>query len=74
MKELVKFSSQLDRKVLMAIRKIADEQGRKLQDIIDESLRDYMEKVRTGKPRPHVLEAFGKSMLTYDSLYDKLAK
>lgn len=74
MKHLVKFSSQIDEKVLTLMKEIADNQGRKLQDVFDEALKDYIEKVQTGKVRPKVLETFTKSLLTYDSLYDKLSK
>jgi len=52
MKHLIKFSSRVDEKVLTLMKEIADNHGRKLQDVFDEALRDYIEKVQTGKVRP----------------------
>lgn len=74
MENTVKFSSQADAEVLAAVKKIASEEGRQFQAVLDEALRDLVEKKRTGKPRPHVMEAFDQSLKTYDRLYEKLAK
>lgn len=74
MKNLIKFSSQIDETVLIPIKEITEQQGRKLQDVFDEALKDYIEKTRRGKARSHVTKAFGSSLLTYDSLYKKIAK
>lgn len=74
MKRLIKFSSQIDEKVFDIIKHMADDQGRKLHDIFNEALMDYIEKARTGKMRSHVMEAFQKSLLVHDELYRKLAE
>lgn len=74
MKDLIKFSSQVNKNVFKVIKKLTDEQGRKLQDVIDEALRDYIEKTKKGKPRQHVMDEFRKSLKEYDSLYKELAK
>lgn len=74
MKDLIKFSSQINKKVFEVIKKSADEEGRKLQDVIDEALRDYIEKTKKGKPRQYVMDEFRKSLQEYDSLYKELAK
>jgi hypothetical protein len=47
---------------------------KQLQSMIDEVLRDLMDKRKRGKPRPGVLMAFGESLAEYDVLYRKLAK
>lgn len=74
MSQLVKFSSQADAETLETIKQIARQEGRQLQLVLDEAMRDYIEKKRTGKPRPHVLEAFDESLRSFDPLYDALAK
>lgn len=74
MKHLVPVSSQVDEEILDLTKEIAEQQGRKLQDILDEALRDYIDKTKTGTLSPRILEAFNKSLLTHDSLYEKLAQ
>lgn len=55
-------------------KEIPDEKDNDLSDMIDRSLIDSIKKAQTENPRPEVLEAFAKSLLTYDYLYDKLSK
>lgn len=69
-----KFSSQADSKLLSDIKQIADNEGRQLQSVLDEALRDFVEKKKTGKSRRHVLEAMDESLKVYDKLYEKLAQ
>ena len=71
---LAKFATQADPKVLDEVRAIAAKEGKQLQSVIDEALRDFVDKRRRGKPRPEVLTAFGESLAEYDALYRKLAK
>ncbi len=63
-----------DPEVLDEVRAIAAKEGKQLQSVIDEALRDFVDKRRRGKPRPEVLTAFGESLAEYDVLYQKLAK
>jgi hypothetical protein len=72
-KHKVKFSSQADPDVFGAIKKIAEGEGKNLQALLDEAMRDLIEKRRAGKPRRHVLEAFGESLADFDQLYRELA-
>lgn len=74
MSQLTKFSSQADSEILNTMKKIAKQEGRQLQILLDEAMRDYIEKKRSGKPRRHVLEAFDDSLKNFDPLYDLLAK
>jgi L-threonylcarbamoyladenylate synthase len=53
---------------------IAAKEGKQLQGVIDEALRDFVDKRKRGKPRPEILTAFGESLAEYDTLYRKLAK
>ena len=69
-----KFATQADAKVLAQIREIASKEGKQLQAVVDEALRDYVEKKKNGTPRPQVLTAFGESLAEYDALYKELAK
>jgi predicted transcriptional regulator len=69
-----KFSSQAAPEVLAALRRIAESEGRQFQAVLDEALRDYIERKETGRPRRHVMEAFAHSIGEFDSLYRELAK
>lgn len=69
-----KFSSQADGKLLADIKQIAEAEGRQLQSVLDEAMRDFVEKKRTGKSRLHVMEAMDDSLKVYDKLYEKLAQ
>jgi hypothetical protein len=69
-----KFATQADPAVLSAIRKIAADEGRQLQAVLDDAMRDYIEKKRTAKPRAHVLSALQESISEFDTLYHKLSQ
>lgn len=69
-----KFSSQAAPEVLAALRKIAESQGRQFQAVLDEALRDYIDRQQTERPRRHVMAAFASSLDEFDSLYRELAK
>ncbi|HUL95268.1 MAG TPA: hypothetical protein VLT89_04615 [Usitatibacter sp.] len=71
---LAKFATQADPEVLDEVRAIAAKEGKQLQSVIDEALRDFVDKRRRGRPRPEALTAFGESLAEYDELYRKLAK
>lgn len=70
----VKFASQADAAVLAELRAVAEREGRQLQAVLDEALRDYLEKKRSGRARPKVLEALRDSMAEHGPLYRELAK
>jgi hypothetical protein len=69
-----KFSSQAAPEVLEALRRIADAQGRQFQAVLDEALRDYIDRQQSSRPRRHVLASFASSLEEFDSLYRELAK
>ena len=71
---LVKFSSQAAPEVIDALKQISEAEGRQLQSIIDEALRDYIDRRQTSRPRQHVLAALGSSIAEFDQLYRDLAK
>ena len=74
MKALRKYSSQADPEVLKALQSIADQEGRQLQAVIGDAMREYLARKQQQAPRRNVLEAFQKSLKERDELYRKLAK
>lgn len=69
-----KFATQVDSAILEDIRQIASESGRQIQSLMDEALRDLVEKHRRTQARAHVLAAYRGSHDRFASLYKKLAK
>jgi len=69
-----KFSSQAAPDVLAALRRIAESQGRQFQAVLDEALRDYIDRHQKEQPRRHVMAAFASSLDEFDNLYRELAK
>lgn len=69
-----KFSSQAAPEVLAALRQIAESQGRQFQSVLDDALRDYIDRQQRDRPRRHVMAAFAASLDEFDSLYRELAK
>ena len=53
---------------------MAHEEGRQIQSILDEALREYIENKRNVKPRTHVMAALFSSMTEHDALYEALSK
>lgn len=70
----VKFATQADPEVLAALRKIAGQEGRQLQALVDEALRGYIEQKQGKSPRPRIMQSLHDSMAQYDSLYRALAR
>ena len=69
-----KFSSQAAPEVLAALRHLAESQGRQFQSVLDEAMRDYLDRQQTERPRRHVMASFASSLNEFDSLYRELAK
>ena len=69
-----KFSSQASPEVLAALRQIAESQGRQFQAVLDEAMRDYIDRQQKERPRRHVTATFASSREEFDSLYRELAK
>ena len=69
-----KFSSQAAPEVLAALRQIAESQGRQFQAVLDEAMRDYIDRQQKASPRRHVMAAFASSVEEFDDLYRELAK
>jgi predicted transcriptional regulator len=69
-----KFSSQAAPDVLLALRQIAENQGRQFQAVLDDALRDYIDRQQKERPRRHAMAAFASSLDEFDHLYRELAK
>lgn len=69
-----KFATQVDPQLLAQTKAIAESEGRQLQSVVEEALRDLVEKKQNSKPRPHVMAAFQASVEKFDSLYERLSK
>ena len=69
-----KFSSQASPDVLAALRQLAASQGRQFQAVLDDAMRDYLERQQRQQPRQHVMAAFASSLDEFDALYKDLAK
>jgi hypothetical protein len=69
-----KFATQVNSKILLAVRALADEEGRQLQALVDEAFVDLIEKHKNAKPRSHVMGAYLASHEKYGPLYKKLAR
>ena len=74
MSTLRKFSSQAEPEILDELQAIAVREGRQLQAILGEAMRDYLAHKRQQAPRRNVLEAFQESLKERDELYRSLAK
>ena len=70
----VKFATQADPVVLATLKRLAADEGSQIQALVDEALREYIERNTSNTPRRHVLDSFRNSMATYNSLYRELAK
>ena len=69
-----KFSSQASPDVLAALRELAASQGRQFQAVLDDAMRDYLERQTKSRPRQHVMATFASSLEEFDNLYRDLAK
>lgn len=69
-----KFSSQAAPEVLAALRQLAELQGRQFHALLDEAMREYLDRHQKERPRRHVMESFAASLDEFDTLYKELAK
>ncbi|MGD9539843.1 hypothetical protein [Methylocystis sp.] len=69
-----KFATQVDKDLLAEIRRIAKDEGRQLQSVVEDALRAHVEERNRAKPRRHVIDAYRSSLPRFGVLYEKLAK
>jgi hypothetical protein len=72
----VKFATQVDAELLESVRQLAKSEGRQIQAVVEDVLRQYLEAKQAHTPagREHVMEAHLKSTERYSGLYKKLAQ
>ena len=68
------FASQAAPEVLAGMREAAAAEGRQLQAVIEDAMREYLERRATDRPRPQVVQALAESIAEFDSLYARLAR
>jgi hypothetical protein len=64
---------QISLEGLPTLRRIAKAEGRQFQTVLDEALRDYIERKEKGLLRRHVMDSFTQSLGAFDDLYRELA-
>jgi hypothetical protein len=69
-----KFATQVNSKILSAVRRLAGKEGRQLQALVDEAFADLIEKRKKATPRAHVIGTYLASHEKYGPLYKKLAE
>ena len=68
-----KLTTRLDARLLRSLRRIAREEERPLQSLVEEALTDLIDKRIRLKPRASVMAAYRLSIDRFESLYRKLA-
>ena len=71
MAALRNFSGQAEPEVLDALQEIAEQEGRQLDAVLADAIREY---VNLRRERVNTVEAFTRSLDEYDELYRQLAK
>ena len=70
-----KFATQVDVNLLQAVRELAETDGRQIQAVVEDALREHLESKKSGLARrQRVLDAYIKSTERYAGLYKKLAE
>lgn len=69
-----KFSSQADPRLLDELRAIAQEEGRLFQAVLEQAVREYVERKRSATPRAQVMAHFQASVEKNRRLGELLAR
>ena len=69
-----KFSSQADPRLLGELRAIAQEEGRQFQAVLEQAVREYVERKRSATPRAQVMMHFQASVEKNRRLGELLAR
>ena len=69
-----KLVTQVSAAILSAVRRLAQDEDRQIQTLVDEALADLIEKHQQTKPRARVMRAYLASHKKYGPLYKKLAE
>lgn len=69
-----KFATQVPTETLSAMRRLAREEGRQIQTLVEEAFNDLIEKRGKEQPREHVIAAYRATHRKFGPLYKKLAE
>ena len=71
-----KFATQVDSALLESVRNLAKAEGRQIQAVVEDALRQHLEakKNASGRGREHVMAAYLESTERFSGLYEKLAQ
>ena len=69
-----KFATQMDTALLAEVRALARDEGRQLQSVIEEAVRDLLDARRGSDVRRRVTDAYHHSLERFDGLYARLAE
>ena len=69
-----KFATQMDTALLAEVRALARDEGRQLQAVIEEAVRDLLIARKGGDVRKRVADAYRHSVERFAPLYERLAK
>jgi len=69
-----KFATQVDVTLLAEIRRIAQEEGRQIQAVVEEAFEAFIEQRRRDRPRDHIMAHYQGSHERFASLYERLAQ
>ena len=64
----------MDPGVLAQLRAIAEGEGRQLQSVVEEALKDLIEKKNSSRPRASVMAHYEDSLIQFGALYERLAR
>ena len=72
----VKFATQVDSVLLESVRNLAKTEGRQIQAVVEDALREHLDSKNReqGRGREHVMAAYLKSTERFSGLYKKLAQ
>jgi hypothetical protein len=68
------FNTELNSEMVSAVRALAKQEGRDIQELVHEAKADLIEKRKSSRPREHVLVVYSGSRGKYGELYRKLAE
>ena len=69
-----KLTAQVDGALLADLRRLAEQERRLIQSLVEEAIAGLIEQRQLGTVRPHVMSAYQKSHARYASLYKNLAQ
>jgi hypothetical protein len=69
-----KYASQADPELLEAMRAVAKEEGRQFQAVMEDAMREYIERRNNASPREHVMAHLRASIERNRRLGELLAK